>query len=111
MKFDLTKIDNMKKEISGMGNSYEKYCREMLKYGLEWVEQNPDKKINISRVETDIIEVYGIVNLDNDNAKKLSDHIVSMFRDCTGAQHQAVMEIIKYIEINGFDKYIDKMNS
>lgn len=87
-------------EISGMGGGYEQTCRDMLKAGLEWLDNNPnaDPKFHVYE------NIYGIINEDNEDAEKLSKAVMEN-KDCTGAMHQAVITAILWIKKNGWDAY------
>jgi len=100
-------IRNMKREISGFGGGYEKHCRKMLIAGIKWLEQNPKANPEFYGYKN----VYGVISDDNEDAKALSKAVVDgADGDCTGAMHQAVIEIILYIRKNGIDKYLEQMN-
>lgn len=93
-------------EISGFGGGYEQTCRNMLKAGLEWLDENPQVNPEFHGYEN----VYGIIIEDNDDAKALSKAVVDGSEDCTGAMHQAVISSILWIRKNGWEKYIEVMS-
>ncbi len=94
-------------EISGFGNGYEQCCRDMLKAGLKWWDENPEADPQFHGFKG----VYGLIAEDNDDAKALSEAVVKgSGDDCTGAMHQAVVSSIFYIHRNGWDKYVEEMS-
>lgn len=104
----MERIMTMKSEISGFGGGYEKTCRLMLVAGLKWLEEHPNTDPKFHGWKN----VYGIVREDNDDAKALSEAVVSGApdRDCTGAMHQAVIGATLWIKENDLEKYLEIMN-
>ena len=93
-------------EISGFGGGYEQTCRNMLATGLEWLDAHPDADPSFKGMKN----VYGIIVDDNDDAKGLSEAVVSgSGGDCTGAMHQAVVSTCLFIRKNGWDRYCEEM--
>jgi hypothetical protein len=104
MKYEFTK---KMREISGMGGDYEETCRNMLKAGLEWLDENPNTTPEFSGFKY----TFGICMADNEDAKQLSKVIVDgSGDDCTGAMHQAVVSHCLFIRTNGWDKYVEEMS-
>lgn len=93
-------------EISGFGGGYEQTCRNMLKAGLEWLNTNPDANPEFHGYEN----VYGIICEDNEDAKALSQAVIAIADDCTGAMHQAVISSVLWIRKNGWEKYAEVMS-
>jgi len=94
------------REISGFGGSYEQACRNKLKAGLEWLDNNLDAKPEFHGFKN----IYGVIKDDNDSAKKLSEIVVNASgNDCTGVMHQAVITNILWIRKNGWDAYVKEM--
>ena len=93
-------------EISGFGGDYEQTCRDMLLAGLKWWDEHPSANPTFSEMEN----VYGIIHEENDDAKQLSQAVVSGCDDCTGAMHQAVIEHIMAIRANGWEWYVQAMS-
>ena len=94
-------------EISGFGGGYEVTCRNMFKAGLEWLDKHPKAKPAFRGYEN----IYGIINEENKDAKKLSKVVVKAAdNDCTGAMHQAVISSILWARKNGWDKYVKEMS-
>lgn len=71
-------------DMSGMGGSYEWCCQRMLEKGLAWIDD---------RV------------LDDESKKELEDIIT--IKGCTGAQHGAVMQHLRYIDEHGYDPWLE----
>lgn len=93
-------------EISGFGGGYEKTCRAMLDAGLQWFDNNPDADPKFNGMKG----VYGIITEDNDDAQALSEAVVSVTDDASGAMHQAVVTSCLYIKKNGWDTYVEAMS-
>jgi len=94
-------------EISGFGGGYEQTCRNMLKAGLEWLDENPQAKPEFHGYKN----VYGVIIEDNDDAKQLTKAVVDAAdNDCTGAMHQAVISSILWIRKNSWEKYVEAMS-
>jgi len=89
-------------EISGLGGGYEQNCRKMLKAGLEYMDEHPECEPIFKGHKG----IYGVLSNDNEDAKKLSDVVISATNDCTGAMHQAVITTILWIRKNGWDDYV-----
>lgn len=94
-------------EISGMGGGYEEVCQLMLESGCEWLESNPkaDPRFKGNK------NIFGIVFEDNDDAKALTEAIVSGApdRDCTGAMHHAVTLRCLKIKRDGWNQYVKEV--
>ncbi len=94
-------------EISGLGGSYEQTCRNMLKVGLEFLDNHPELDPNFHRFKN----IYGMIEEDNEDAKRLSETVVKASNnDCTGAMHQAVISSILWIRKHGWDAYVKTMS-
>ena len=94
-------------EISGFGGGYEQTCRNMLKAGLKWLDENPQANPEFHGYKN----VYGIITEDNEDAKKLSSIVIEASdNDCTGAMHQAVITSILWIRKNGWENYVKSMS-
>ena len=92
-------------DISGFGGSYEENCRIMVKAGLEWFDENPEADPIFVGYEG----VYGIISVDNEDAKNLSKAVTSSVDDCTGAMHQATIGHILHVHKVGWETYIEEM--
>lgn len=92
-------------EISGMGGTYEKACRKMVKAGMEWFDKHPKANPLFSGYE----EICGIIYSDNEDAKKLSDVVGTVVDGCSGAQHQAAIGHIMHAHKVGWVKYVEEM--
>lgn len=91
-------------EISGFGGGYEEACRAMVVAGLEWLDAHPEADPKFHGYK----DVFGIINEDNEDAQKLTEAVVGVALDCTGAMHQASIQHILWIRKNGWDKYVEK---
>lgn len=98
-------------EISGLGGAYEARCRDMLRDGLEWLDNNPEADPTISTLSLGDVKVYGVIRENNDDAKALSKAVMgpSDGPGCSGAMHQAVMTAALWIRKNGWDEYVKRM--
>lgn len=92
-------------EVSGFGGSYERACRKMIKAGMEWFDEHPEADPQFGGYEG----IYGIISMDNDDAKKLSKAVTASVDDCTGAMHQATIGHILHIQKVGWKTYIEEM--
>ncbi|HET6717110.1 MAG TPA: hypothetical protein VFG90_08255 [Nitrososphaeraceae archaeon] len=96
------------REISGMGGSYEDSCKRMIIAGLEfWDTQTESFNPRYKGFK----DVYGICMDDNEDAKKLSDVLITTVSGCSGAMHQAAISHIFFIKRNGWEKYKQEMMS
>lgn len=96
-------------EISGFGGSYEKGCRQMLKAGLDHLDQHPELDPKFKGYKN----IYGVIKSDNDDAKELSKIVCAALdpnEGVTGAMHQAVIETIMWIRDKGWDAYVEVMS-
>lgn len=94
-------------EISGFGGVYKDMCRKMVIAGLEWFDQHPDSNPKFHGFK----DVYGICMEDNDDAKALSDAIVSPSNNgCTGAMHQAAVSHVMWIHAHSWNEYVVEMS-
>lgn len=92
-------------EISGFGGSYEEACRRMVKAGMEWFDKHPQANPQFGGYEG----IYGVISVDNEDAKNLSKAVTTSVDDCTGAMHQATIGHILQIHKVGWDAYVKKM--
>ncbi len=102
----MREYSNEMREISGFGGDYEKACREMVLVGLNWFDDNPTADPQFSGCKY----IYGVCIEDNDDAKSLSEAIVSAASDCTGAMHQACVSHVLYAHKVGWDRYVKEMS-
>ena len=94
------------REISGFGGGYEEACRKLVIAGLEWFDQNPNKK----PVFKGLKGVFGHLLEDNQDAIDMSNYIVKKAADdLTGAMMHAAHEHIRFVRQNGWDKYVEEM--
>jgi len=92
-------------EISGFGGSYEAACRKMVNAGLEWFDEHPNADPPFMGYKG----IYGIIDADNKDAKKLSEAVLASVDDCTGAMHQATISHIMHIHKVGWETYVKEM--
>ena len=93
------------REISGMSGDYEQACRDMLKAGLDYWDDNP----NLNPKFHGYKNIYGAIGEDNEDAKALTKAVVGVIEDSTGAMHQAAISSILWIRKNGWDAYVKAM--
>ena len=94
-------------EISGFGGSYEDTCQQMLHNGVSFLAERSSADVQV----LEIPNVYGVVNLEGDDAKALEAAVMDGIKDCTGAMHHAVMSRLAWINKNGWDKYVKELSS
>lgn len=93
-------------EISGFGGGYEQMCRDMLKAGLEWLDEQPESDPCFKGYKN----IEGVkYQENNDDAKELSKAVVAVTDDCTVAMHQAVIENIMWIRAHSWQEYVEAM--
>jgi hypothetical protein len=93
-------------EISGLGGSYEADCRSALRAGLVWLDSHPEADPQFRGFKG----VMGLLVDDNEDAKALSQAIArGATNGCTGAMHQAVVQICLFVKANGWDAYCEAM--
>lgn len=110
-------VDNIKgiSNISGMGGGYEKACQTMLQAGYDWLKKNSKVKLEATSPEfrdkkgNITVEIYGVLTPKSKDAKLLSKAVTNSVSDCTGAQHQAVMGHLMYINANGVEKWKEEL--
>ena len=103
-KYEFTKE---MQEISGFGGGYEQTCRNMLKAGLEWLDENPKADPKFHGYKS----IYGIIKEDNEDAKALTKAVIDASdHEATGAMHQAVIMKILWIRKNGWKKFVKEMS-
>ncbi len=94
-------------EISGFGGGYEQTCRDMLRAGLEWLDENPEADPQFHGYNG----IYGIISEDNEDAKLLTEAVVAPTNgDCTGAMHQAVTGSVLWIKAHTWEECVAKMS-
>lgn len=93
-------------EISGFGGGYEDICRQLVIAGLEWFDQNPDKK----PVFKGLRGVFGLLLEDNQDAIDMCKYMTEKAGDdLTGAMMHAAHDHIRFVRQNGWDKYVEEM--
>lgn len=102
MKYKFTQA---MREISGFGGKYEKACRKMVLAGVKWLDAHPDTDPKFHGFKN----VYGIIAEDNDDAKALSEAVVSACDDHSGAMHTATIAHVLHIKNVGWDNYVREM--
>ena len=93
------------REISGFGGGYETTCRAMVLAGLDWFDAHSEATPKFHGYKG----IYGIIGEDNEDAKSLSNAIVTAAKDCTGAMHQAAVSHVLAARDMGWEKYVEKM--
>lgn len=94
-------------EISGFGGDYEDACRAMVRAGLLFWDDQPER---FDPHYKGMQNVYGICIDDNDDARALDKAILAAVDgDCTGAMHQAAIEHILAIRRHGWGWYVTEM--
>jgi hypothetical protein len=106
MKYEFT--DDMR-EISGLGGDYERCCRAMVVAGCHWLDEHSQAEPKFHGYK----QVYGIIEVDNQDAKELSNAMVAVTEGfgATGAMHQAAVGHVLHIKKVGWDKYVEEMTS
>ena len=94
-------------EISGFGGTYEESCRKMIKAGMKWFDDHPKADPQFTGYEG----IYGIISVDNEDARGLSDAVVASVEDCTGAMHQATISHILHAHDVGWTTYTKERTS
>ena len=104
----MTKYDysQVKREISGFGGAYEEACRKMVVAAAQWLDDHPEASPKFYSFE----KVTGLIKEDNDDAKEMSKAALSACPDCTGAMHQYAVLHALFINRNGWDSYVQRMN-
>lgn len=90
-------------DISGMGGGYETACQKMLIRGLKWLKEHPHFDFKAYRQYQN---VYGVVDSTTQDAKELDKYICEGV-DPSGAMHQAVINHLAYIHVNGYDRWLE----
>jgi len=93
------------REISGFGGEYEKACRDMVKAGMEWLDQNPEAEPTFAQSK----KVIGLTIDENEDMQKMQSVMVAAVGGCSGAMMQAATNHVLYARKNGWEKYIQEM--
>lgn len=99
-KYPWTKVMG---EISGFGGDYELACLDMVYAGLVWIDAHPGADLKATTYQN----VFGILNAASDDAKALEKAMTAACPDCSGAMHQATMQIVMYIAKNGWSRFVE----
>lgn len=90
--------------ISGFGGGYEDTCQQMLWRGVAYLaEVKPDPAMWDGAKEYQ--NVYGLMVTDGEELKALEAAMMPPGTDATGAMHQAVMGHLRFIHLNGVEKW------
>ena len=90
--------------ISGFGGDYEDMCQRMLWRGVAYLaEVKPDPAMWDGA--TEYANIYGIMVTEGAELKALEAAIIKPGDDVTGAMHQAVMDHLRYIHLNGIEAW------
>lgn len=93
-------------EISGFGGDYEKACRNMVIAGMEHLDKNHGSNPTFDQYEN----IFGLTTNENEDMKKLQNHMLEAEPHCSGAMMQACTNHVLYAYKNGWDKYISQMS-
>lgn len=92
-------------EISGFGGSYEATCQQMLHNGVSFLASRSGTDVRVLENP----QIYGIVQLEGEDAEALESAVMDGIADATGAMHHAVMSRLVYINKNGWDAYCTEL--
>ena len=98
-------------EISGFGGRYETCCRVALRAALQWLAENPGPPV----VFKSLPGIYGIVRGDDRGEQCLgaaNDAAIARFGEnagLSGAMLHAVANHVAFIQAQGWDAYVVKM--
>lgn len=99
-------------EMSGMSDSYEEACQEMLQAGYEYLLAHPDSELKGSRptgmIKDVKIDTFGMFDPENEETEQLSEVVINAVDDCTGAMEHAVMNHLLYISKHGLEGWWKK---
>ncbi len=111
--------DEVTREVSGFGGSYEAGCRAMIMAGFNWIDANPDASPQYRGFKG----VFGLVTDSNPDATKLDEAILNAKvitedgkearagDECTGAMHHAAVKHCLFYKANGWEKWKQEMTS
>lgn len=91
-------------EISGMGEAYENMCQRMLWRGVAHLEK-VKPPIEMWKGAKSYPGVMGVLSTEGDELLALEEAMVPEGEDITGIMHQAVMQHLFYIHVNGLDAW------
>lgn len=94
-------------EISGFGGGYELCCRDMVVTGVNWCLENPEKAEHLSY--KGFKNVFGLCMSNSPEAEELDKVLMEACEGSTGAQHQACISHIMWINAHTTDEYAAKM--
>ena len=104
-KYEFTELCD---EISGFSGIYEEGCRKMVIAGMEWMDKNPDVKLNFKEFQN----ITGVIIPENIESEKLTDYMnESIGGEATGAMMQACINHVTYASKHGWDKYMKLMEA
>jgi len=93
-------------DISGFGGGYEATCQAMLIAGMEWLKEHPSFTFEGYKAYRNITGI--VVPPETQLAKELDDILLKAARDdMTGAQHQAVISHLAYIQAHGHEQWLE----
>jgi len=93
-------------DISGFGGGYEATCQAMLIAGMKWLREHPEFTFEGYKAYRNITGI--VVPPETRLAKELDDVLLKAARDdMTGAQHQAVISHLAYIQAHGHEQWLE----
>ena len=92
-------------QISGFGGNYEDVCQQMLHNGVLFLGRRSAADVKVLESP----QIFGVVQLEGDDAQALEDAVMDGIEDATGAMHHSVMSRLAWINKNGWDAYCDEL--
>lgn len=93
-------------DISGFGGGYEATCQAMLIAGITWLKEHPNFTFEGYKGYQNVTGI--VIPPDTQLAKDLDDVLLKAAQDdTTGAQHQAVISHLAYIQAHGYEKWLE----
>lgn len=90
--------------ISGFGGAYEDMCQKMLWRGVAHLEA-AKPSVEMWTQAHSYKNVFGLLITEGDELKALEAAMMRDDDDVTGAMHQAVMGHLRFIHMEGLDKW------
>lgn len=95
----------MVREVSGFGGAYENACRAMVVAGVAWLQAHPEAEF-LRKVENEAAVTWERTAA----CDELEAAIAMACPDCTGAMMGAAVQVVRWVQLNGWEAYVAFMS-